>query len=132
MYTSIQSKRLLKYAGIPIVIALVLYLIWDGSNGLGTGEILAGICLVLFIGAMTYLRQSDITADRDIAQRIKAEYSTESQPQVFEIYNHLKTKEIEYLFSKVLDEAKGDVKEVKKLAGIAESVGWKSFLENHW
>jgi hypothetical protein len=41
-------------------------------------------------------------------------------------------KELEYLFAKVLDDAKGDMREVKKLAAVAESIGWKAFLENRW
>jgi hypothetical protein len=81
---------------------------------------------------MGYIRRVDVNADRNMVKRIRAEYPSESQPQVFEIYNHLKTKELEHLFSKVLDDAKGDLNQVKKLAGIAENVGWKAFLENHW
>ena len=132
MNKSIVSRRLLRYGGIAVVVALALYLLWVGLHGVGSAEILAGICLVLLIGGMIYLRQSDVRADANIARRIRAEYSSEAQPQVFAIYQHLKTKELEYLFLKILDDAKGDLKEVTKLAGVAESAGWKAFLENHW
>ena len=43
-----------------------------------------------------------------------------------------RTKELEGLFLKILDDARGDVEQVKKLAALAESVGWKAFLENKW
>lgn len=126
------SKRLLRVIGIPLAIVLVLYLIWSGLNGWGSSDIVAGIGLVLVAGAMIYYKQLEIKADGNVAQRIRTEYSSEVQPQVFEIYQHLKTKELEYLFSKVLDDAKGDLNKVKKLAGLAESIGWKAFLENRW
>jgi hypothetical protein len=132
MNASVWSKRLLKYVGIPLVAGLVLYLLWDGSNGWGSSDIVAGIGLVLVLGGLLYLKQMEVTSERHVAQRIRAEYSPESQLQVFEIYKHLKTKDIEYLFLKVLDDANGDLSQVKKLAGLAESVGWKAFLENHW
>lgn len=130
MNRSIWSRRLLRYVGIPLVIILVLYLLWDGLVGIG--DLIAGIALVLAVAAMIYLKGSEIKADKAIAQRIRTEFSSESQPQVLELYNHLKTKELEYLFLKVLDDAKGDLNEVKKLSGLAESVGWRAFLENHW
>jgi hypothetical protein len=132
MSNSLWSKRLLRYGGIALVIAVLLYLVWVGSNGWDFSTICAGVGLVLFVAAMIYLKQMDIKADRNIAQRIRAEYSSESQPQVFEIYDHLKTRELEYLFLKVLDDAKGNLNEVKKLAALAESIGWKAFLENRW
>jgi hypothetical protein len=132
MITSSWSKKLPRYVGVPLAVALVLYLVWDGSNGWGGSEIITGIGLVLVIGAIYYLKQMEEKSEKDITQRIKAEYPSEFQPQVFEIYEHLKIKELEGLFLKILDDANGDFNEVKKLAGIAESVGWRAFLENHW
>ncbi len=132
MNTRIWFKRMLKYGGIPLAAALALYLIWGGSNGWGGGEICAGIGLILMGASMAYIRQTDIIADRNVMQRVKAEYPAESQPQVLEAYNHLKTKELEYLFLKVLDDAQGDVDAVRKFTSLAESVGWKAFLENRW
>ena len=81
---------------------------------------------------MFYYRQLDIKADREIAQRIKAEFPPESQSEVSDIYYGLKMKELEYLFVKVLDDAKGDMRQVRKLAALAQSIGWKAFLENRW
>ena len=132
MNNSIWSRRLLKYVGFPLVAVLVLYIIWDGSNGWGGAEIFTGIGLLLVAGAMIYLKQLENISEKNIAQRIRAEYPSESQPQVFKIYEHLKTKELEGLFLKMLDDAHGDLNEVKKFASIAESVGWKAFLENRW
>ncbi len=132
MNKSNWSKRLSRYVGIPLAIVLVLYFIWDGSNGWGGWGICAGISLMLVAGAMIYLKRLENISERNIAQRIKAEYSPKIQPQVFKIYEHLKTKEFEGLFLKILDDAKGNLNEVKKLASVAESVGWKAFLENRW
>ena len=81
---------------------------------------------------MLYLKQMENVSERTVAQRIKAEYPSEIQPQVFGIYEHMKIKEFEGLFLKILDDSNGDVKKVEKLASIAESVGWRAFLENHW
>ena len=126
------SKRLLRYAGVPLVIALILYMIWDAANGWGFWEISAGIGLMLVIGAMLYLKQMENVSEKTVSQRIRAEYSSELQPQVFEIYEHLKIKELEGLFLKILDDANGDLGKVRRLASVAESVGWGAFLENHW
>lgn len=87
---------------------------------------------MLFAAVMLYFRQLDVKADREIAQRIKAEFSAESQAEVSDIYYGLKVKELEYLFGKVLDDAHGDIGEVRKLAALAQSIGWKAFLENRW
>ncbi len=132
MNKSIWSRRLLKYAAIPVGAAVILYLLWVGMQGLGSANIIAGAALLLFIAYMLNLRRSEARADQDILRRIKAEYAPESQPQVLDLYNRLKAKELEYLFIKVLDDAKGNLNEAKKLAGLAETVGWKDFLENHW
>ena len=125
-------KRSMTVVGILLLITLILSLLLGGLNGWGSSDIFTGIGLMLVIGAMYYLQRMEIISERDITKRIKAEYSSESQPQVFEIYKHLKTKELEYLFAKILDDAKGNLNEVKKLAGLAESIGWKAFLENRW
>jgi len=74
----------------------------------------------------------EIKAEANVTRRIKAEYSAELQPQVFEIYERLKLKELEGLFLKILDDSRGDVKKVRELASLVESVGWKAFIENHW
>jgi hypothetical protein len=131
MNKSVWSKRAPRVVGM-LVIALILYLIWDSSSGRGGSEIIAGIGLALAVGALLYLKQMENTSERSVAQRIKAEYSPESQPQVFEIYQHLKIKELEGLFLKILDDAHGDLNQVKKLSSVAESMGWRAFLENHW
>ncbi len=128
----IWSKRLLKYAAILAGAAVVLHLVWVGLQGLGSANICAGIGLLLFIVAMLDLKQSDTRADQGVLHRIRAEYSAESQHQVLALYDRLKAKELEYLFIKVLDDAKGNVNEAKKLTGLAESIGWKAFLENRW
>ena len=120
------SKRLLNYVGILLVIVLVVSLL------LGNSEIFTGIGLILVIGAMLYLKQMENVSEKAVSQKIKAEYSSELQPRVFEIYEHLKIKELEGLFLKILDDAKGDLNQVKKLAAVAEGVGWKAFLENRW
>ncbi len=132
MNTNRWLKRLLGYVGMPLVIVLFLYLIWRGSNGRGFWEVSTGIGLMLVLGTMLYLRHMENISERDITRRIQAEYPPESQPQVFETYEHLKIKELQGLFSKILDDAKGDPNQVRKLASVAESVGWKAFLENHW
>jgi hypothetical protein len=132
MDKSIWSRRYVRYIGIPLIIVFALYLFWGGSNGFGGGEICAGVCLVLAAGAMVYLKRLENITEHSITQRIRNEYPSESQSQVFEIYEHLKTKELEGLFQKILDDAHGDISEVKKYASLAESVGWKDFLENHF
>ena len=132
MNTSISSKRLLKVIGVPLAIALVLYLIWDGSKGFSTAGICVGVGLLLVAGAMLYIRQMELVSERNITKRIRAEYSSESQAEVFKVYEHLKVKELEGLFGKILDDAKGDVNAVGKFAGLAENVGWKAYLENKW
>jgi len=119
-------KKLLNYVGVFLVIALV------GSLLLGNSGVFTGIGLLLVVGAMMYLKQLENISERNVAQRIKAEYPSESQQQVFAIYEHMKIKEMEGLFQKILDDSKGDLTKVKKLASVAESVGWKAFIENHW
>lgn len=132
MNTSISSKRLLKVIGIPLAMALVLYLVWDGSKGFSTAGICAGVGLLLVAGAMMYIKQMEIVSERNITKRIRAEYSSESQAEILKVYEHLKVKELEGLFGKILDDAKGNASQVAKLASVAESVGWKAFMENHW
>ena len=126
MITNRVPKRLLNTIGIFLVIALV------GSLFLGSSEVFTGIGLLLVIGAMLYLKQMENISEKNVAQRINAEYPSETQQQVFAIYEHMKIKELEGLFQKILDDSKGDAKMVEKLASVAESVGWKAFIENHW
>lgn len=126
------SQKVLKYAGVGIIIALVLSLVLDSSNGLGGSEIFTGIALLLAFGAILYLKNLGDITESEVTRRVRSEYSKEIQPQVFEVYRHLKTKELEGLFSKILDDANGDADKVKKLASVAESVGWKAFIENQW
>ena len=132
MNKSIWSKWLLKYAAIPVALMLALFLGWAILNGPRGADVCAGIGLLLFIAVVIDLKRSEIKADKEITRRIRAEYPAESQPKVFELYDRLKAKELEYLFIKVLDDAKGDPKEASKLAGLAESSGWRAFLENRW
>ena len=94
--------------------------------------IIASIALLLVVGAILYLKRMQNVTEKDILRRVRAEYSPESQKQILELYRHLKTKELEGLFSKILDDAKGDINKVKKLTNVAESIGWKAFLENEW
>lgn len=129
---SAWSKWLLKYAAIPGIVILALCFVWAVLSGSRGPDIVAGAGLLLFAIYMIGLRRSETRADRNIAQRIRTEYSVEEQPQVFELYDRLKAKELEYLFQKVLDDARGNLAEVRKLTGLAESVGWKAFLENRW
>ena len=132
MHTSIWSKERLRYVGFALVVVLVLYLVWGGVNGWGGENICAGISLAVVAGAIIYLYRLANISEKNITHRINAEFSPEFQSQVFKVYEHLKAKEIEGLFVKILDDAHGDLNEVKKLAGVAENVGWKAFLENRW
>ncbi len=133
MNTSRRSTRLLVYVGIPIIAALLLYLVWGGvQTGWESGEICAGLGLLMAIGALLYLKRMENVSIRDVSQRIRKEYPPEVRSQVFEVYEHLKTKELDGLFAKILDDAHGDVNQVRKLASVAESVGWQAFLENKW
>lgn len=132
MNRSVWSKWLLKYAAIPGVVILVLCIVWAVLSGTRGADILAGVALVLFAAAMINLKRSEVRADRGIEQRIRAEYPAGDQPVMFDLYNQLKVKELEYLFEKVLDDAKGNLAEAKKLTGLAESIGWKAFLESRW
>ncbi len=126
------SKRLLKYAAVPVAALLILLVGWTALNGPRGADICAGIALLLFILYMVNLKRSDARADQNIAQRIRAEYSGGDQSQMFELYDRLKAKELEYLFLKVLDDARGNLAEAKKLTGLAETIGWQAFLENRW
>ncbi len=132
MWRGIRPRRLLKYAAIPIGVLLALCLVWAILSGPRGADILAGVALLLYIAAMINIQRSEVRADHEIAQRIRAEYPAELQPQVFELYARLKARELEYLFQKVLDDAQGDLAQAKKLAGLAENIGWKAFLENRW
>ena len=132
MNGKIWSKRTLGNAGILVFTALSFFFLWQGFSGLGFWGFCAGIGLLLSIGALLYLRQMEVNSENKITQRITAEYSAEAQPQVFGMYEHLKTKNLEGLFQKILDDANGDLSEAKKLTGIAESVGWNAFIENRW
>ncbi len=132
MWRSIWSRRLLKYAAIPVGVALVLYLTWAVLRGPRSADICVAAALLLFAAFLLNLWRAEVRADREIAQQIRAEYPPESQPELFDLYDRLKAKELERLFQKVLDDAHGDLKQAKKLTALAESVGWKAFLEERW
>ena len=125
-------KRLLGSVGILLVITLFLSLWWDIPNGLDGSEMFTAIGLLLVLGVIVYFKRMENVSENAVSKRIRTEYPAESQPQVFEIYQHLKRKELEGLFLKILEDANGDLSKVKSLASLAESVGWKAFLENHW
>lgn len=118
--------------GVYLFVILAAYFIWDGVTGRGVWAICAGIGILLALGAFLYLQRMDDQEETQIRRRIRTEFAAASQPEVLAIYNGLKIKDQEGLFSKILDDARGNVAEVKKLAGIAESVGWKDFLEDKW
>ena len=126
MTTSIMSKQWLNALGILLTVALVISLL------LGSSEAFTGIGLLLVAIAMLYLKYQENISENEVARKIKAEYPAESQQRVREIYEHVKIKEMEGLFQKILDDSKGDVQKVERLANVAENVGWKAFLENHW
>ena len=132
MNARLWSKRLVRIVSVSIAVLLFLYLIWNSSNGWGGSEMVTAVGLILVIGAMLYLKQMENTAEKNVLQRIKTEYPPESQSQVLEVYEHMKIKELEGLFLKILDDAHGDVNAVRKFAGLAENVGWKAYLENKW
>lgn len=126
MMTSRMSKKWLNVLGILLTVALVISLL------LGSSEAFTGIGLLLVAIAMLYLKYQENISENEVARKIKAEYPAESQQRVREIYEHMKIKEMEGLFQKILDDSKGDVQKVERLANVAENVGWKAFLENHW
>lgn len=132
MITSGWSKRIVGIVGILLAATLILSLLWDGSNGWGGSDIFTAIGLLLVFGAMFYLWQMQNISEKTVSQRIKAKFPSELQPMVLEVYRHLKVKELDGLFLKILDDSKGDLNQVKKLASVAENVGWHSFLENKW
>lgn len=128
----VKMSKKSQYLWFGTILILVLFITWDTSNGLGSSEILAGLALLLVLGAFLYLKNMQNVSEIDITQRIKAEYPIDSQPQIFEAYRRLKIKELEGLFSKILDDAKGDPEKVNKMVSVAEGVGWKAFIENKW
>ena len=132
MNTGISSRRLLRMIGIPLGVALVAYLVWDGSKGFSAGGICAGLGLLLAAGAMAYIKQMEVVSERNITQRIRTEYPPEAQSEVRKAYERLKVKELEGLFTKILDDANGDPRKAAQLAVVAEGVGWKAFMENRW
>ena len=132
MNTSGWSRRVLGILGILLAVTLILSLLWDGSNGWGVSDMFTSFGLLLVFGAMLYLWQLQNIAEKSVSQRIKSEYPSELRPKVIEIYRHLKVKELDGLFPKILDDSKGDLNQVKKLASVAENVGWRAFLENKW
>ena len=119
-------KKLWKYASVFLVIILI------GSLFLGNSGAFTVIGLLLVLGAMLYLKQMENVSEKTVIQRIRAEYPSELQPLALEIYEHMKIKELDGLFLKVLDDSHGDINKAKNLANLAESVGWRAFLENHW
>lgn len=122
----------MQYAWFAIILVLALFLTWDISNGLGSSEIFTGLAIVLVLGAFVYLKKMQNVTEMDVTRRVKAEYTSETQSQVLEAYRRLKTRELEGLFTKILDDAKGDAAKVNQLVSVAESVGWKAFIENKW
>ena len=132
MITSGPSNRVLGFLGVALAIILTLSLLWDGSNGWGVSDMFTAFGLLLVFGAILYLWQMQNTSEKAVSQRIKSEYPSELRPKVIEIYRHLKVKELDGLFLKILDDSKGDFNQVKKLASVAENVGWQAFLENKW
>ncbi len=132
MRAVLSPKRLLRYGAIALVIVVIVDMSWVAWHSWLGSSLCTGMGLVLFAAAMYYFRKQDVKAEQEIVARIKAEYPPESQSEVYDIYYGLKLKELEYLFGKVLDDAKGDIREVRKLAGLAQSIGWKAFLENRW
>ncbi len=129
---SIWSKRLVRYAVVAVVVLLVIYLVWAFLRGPRSSDIVAGVALLVFAALVINFRRAEITADREITQRIQTEFASADQPDVLALYNRLKAKELEGLFQKVLDDAHGDLAQAQKLAGLAENVGWRAFLENRW
>ena len=95
-------------------------------------EIFTAIGLLLVLGVIVYFKRKENVSENAVSKRIRAEYPADSQPQVYEIYEQLKSKELGGLFLKILEDAHGDVTQVKSLAKLAESVGRRAFLENHW
>ncbi len=132
MRAALSPKRLLRYGAIALVIVVIVDMSWVAWHSWLGSSLCTGMGLVLFAAAMYYFRKQDVKAEQEIVARIKAEYPPESQSEVYDIYYGLKLKELEYLFGKVLDDAKGDIREVRKLAGLAQSIGWKAFLEHRW
>jgi hypothetical protein len=132
MDTTGWSKRVLVIVGILIAVMLTLSLLWDSSNGWGGSDMFTTVGLLLVLGGMLYLWQMQNISERAVSQRIRADYPSELRPRVMEIYRHLKIKELDGLFLKILDDSKGDLEKVKKLASVAESVSWKAFLDNKW
>lgn len=132
MKSTIKFRELISYAGLGIIITLVISLLLSTSDGLRGSDIFSGIALFLALGAMLYLRNLQAVSEREVRQRIAKEFSTAEQPLVFESYRHLKARELEGLFLKILDDAQGDLSKVRKLASIAESTSWTSFLEGRW
>ncbi|MCB0119759.1 MAG: hypothetical protein H6634_06800 [Anaerolineales bacterium] len=126
------SQNILPYVGIGIIVALVLSLLLDSSNGFGGSEIFTGIALILAVGAVLYLKNMQNVLKNEVNRRVKAEYAPEVRPEVFKIYQRLGAKELDGLFPIILDNAEGSLNKVKKLANIAEGVGWKAFIENQW
>lgn len=125
-------KQFLRYVAAPLAIVLFLFLIWEGLNGWGFWGMTTAIGLLLVLAAMLYLKRMEIVSEEDVKRRIRTEFPVESQLQVLEVYRHLKVKELEGLFPKILDDAKGEPNKVSSLANLAESAGWKAFLESHW
>ena len=132
MITSGWPKRILGIVGILLAITLILSLLWDGLNGWGVSDMFTTFGSLLVFGAMLYLWQMQNISEKTISQRIKAEYPSELRPKVLKIYRHMKVRELDGLFLKILDDSKGDLNQVKKLASVAENVGWQAFLENKW
>jgi hypothetical protein len=132
MSIGLSSRRMLRYGGIALLILAVLYLGWIGGRSWVASSICAVVSIVLYAAGMLYFRQQDVNADREIAARIKAEFPPDSQAEVDDIYFGMKQRELEYLFGRVLDDANGNVAEVRKLAALAQSIGWKAFIEKRW
>ncbi len=131
-FRRIWARRLLKYAAVPVIALLAIYAAWAVMRGPQGADIIVGAALLLLIAYLINMARSEARTDRIIALRIRAEYPAESQPELFALYDRLKFKELEYLFEKVLDDAGGSLPEARKLAALAQSIGWRAFLESRW
>ncbi len=131
-FRRIWARRLLKYAAVPVIALLAIYAAWAVMRGPQGADIIVGAALLLLIAYLINMARSEARTDRIIALRIRAEYAPESQPELFALYDRLKFKELEYLFEKVLDDAGGSLPEARKLAALAQSIGWRAFLESRW
>ena len=132
MKKSFWSTSLPGKLGVLFFLVVAATFIWDGVTEPGFWGVCTGAGILLALGAFLYIQRLDDQGDSHTLRRIRAEFSPASQPEVLALYHQLKVKNLDGLFSKILDDARGNAAEVRKLAGIAESVGWNDFLEDKW